>query len=144
MLPWEPQDIKFSLGTPKSHIGKTWNFAKLTHGPSNSYHRVTVLCTSMWAKPYTTLLMQYCGHSSTERLTTQAQHSIEKASVLTEATCTLYTLLHNTVHAIFPSLFPPNFYSLLHSFVYVCMHIQSELFLLPLFFSRLSVVCVSR
>ena len=42
MLPWGPQDIKFSLGTPKSHIGKTWNFAKLKHCPSNSYHRAIV------------------------------------------------------------------------------------------------------
>ena len=33
MLPWGPPDIKFSLGTPKSHIGKPWNFAELTHGP---------------------------------------------------------------------------------------------------------------
>ena len=39
MLPWGPPDTKFSLGTPKSHIGKPWNFAKLTHGPLNSYHR---------------------------------------------------------------------------------------------------------
>ena len=39
MLPRGPPDTKFSLGTPKSHIGKPWNFAKLTHGPLNSYHR---------------------------------------------------------------------------------------------------------
>ena len=33
MLPWGPPDIKFSIEMPKSHIGKHWNFAKLTHGP---------------------------------------------------------------------------------------------------------------
>ena len=40
MLPWGPPDTKFSTGTPKSQIGKHWNFAKLTHGHINRFHRV--------------------------------------------------------------------------------------------------------
>ena len=44
MLPWGPPGTKFSTGTPKSHIGKNWNFAKLTHGPINWFHRAVSLC----------------------------------------------------------------------------------------------------
>ena len=65
MLPWGPPDTKFSLGTPKSHIGKPWNFAKLTHGLLNSYHRVafeSTLSTVLWPIGRQPLIVSYWEH----------------------------------------------------------------------------------
>ena len=39
MLTWGPPGIIFKTGTSKSHIGKHWNFANLTHGHIYWYHR---------------------------------------------------------------------------------------------------------